>query len=93
MPLFLVETSLIATPEVFDGACERARRTAAADDRVEYVRTTFLPGGTAVLHLFDAPSQHALEVAGRRSGLRFERIVETDAETNADTHPEQRRPA
>lgn len=75
VPLFLVETSLAAIPEAFDGACASARRIAAADERVSYVRTTFLPGSAAVLHLFDAPSAASLDVAGREAGLQFERIV------------------
>ncbi len=90
VPLFLVETSLAAIPEAFDGACASARRIASADERLSYVRTTFLPGGTRVLHLFDAPSEDALDAAGRRAGMRFERIVAAVADTTHD--PEQRRP-
>jgi hypothetical protein len=48
------------------------------------VRTTFLPGGSAVLHLFDAPSEDALDAAGRRAGLHVQRIVETVSETPTD---------
>jgi hypothetical protein len=84
VPLFLVESSVAATPEAFESACERARRTAAADERVSYLRTTFLPGGSAVLHLFDAPSEDALDAAGRRAGLHVQRIVETVSETPTD---------
>ena len=43
---------------------------------MRYVDTTYLPGDETVLHLFDAPSVEALDEAGRRAGLQFERIVQ-----------------
>lgn len=76
MPLFLVESAVAATPEAFDGACDRARCAAASAGDVAYLRTTFLPGGRAVLHLFEAPSADALDLAGKRAGLQCEQIVE-----------------
>jgi hypothetical protein len=75
MPRFLVESYVAASPEAFDDACERARRTAENTSAVRYVDTTYLPGDETVLHLFDAPSAEALDEAGRRAGLQFERIV------------------
>jgi hypothetical protein len=88
MPRFLVE-SHVAAPGAFEETCEQARRAADAGDEICYVRTTFLPGGETVLHLFDAPSSGALDEAGRLVGLRFDRIVETlddDREENDDDH-------
>jgi len=76
VPRFLVESYLAASPAAFDDACERARLTAKAARGVRYVDTTYVPGDETVLHLFDAPSVEALDEAGRRSGLQFERIVQ-----------------
>ena len=75
MPRFLVESYVAASSDAFDDACERARLTAKAAG-VHYVDTTYLPGDETVLHLFDAPSAEALDEAGRRAGLQFERIVQ-----------------
>jgi hypothetical protein len=76
VPRFLVESYLAASPDAFDDACERARSTAREGRGVRYVDTTYVPGDETVLHLFDAPSLEALDEAGRRSGLQFERIVQ-----------------
>ena len=76
MPRFLVESYVAASATAFDNACERARLTAELAVGVGYVHTTFLPGDEIVLHLFDAPSVEALDEAGRRAGLDFDRIVE-----------------
>ena len=75
MPRFLVESYVARSPDAFEDACERARRTAENATAVRYVETTYLPGDETVLHLFDAPSVGALEKAGRHVGLEFERIV------------------
>ena len=75
MPRFLVESYVAASPEAFDDACERARRTAKSVSDIRYVDTTYLPGDETVLHLFDAPTVAALDEAGRRAGLEFVRIV------------------
>ena len=76
MPRFLVESYLVKTDSAFDNACALARRTAEAGQGIRYVETTYLPGDETVMHLFDAPSMRALGAAGRRAGLRFERIVQ-----------------
>jgi hypothetical protein len=73
VPRFLVESHLGTTS--FDAACERARITERAGRGVRYVETTYHPGDETVLHVFDAPSEAALDEAGRRAGLQFERIV------------------
>ena len=75
MPRFLVESYVAASSAAFDDACELARLTAKNSTGVHYVDTTYLPGDETVLHLFDAPSAAALDEAGRRAGLQFERIV------------------
>jgi hypothetical protein len=86
MPSYLVE-SYGAGPAALQDARERARRAAALGDDVRYVRTTFLPGDETVLHLFEAPSLEALDDAGRRAALPFERIVEA-VEGSAEIHEE-----
>lgn len=48
----------------------------------------FLPGDEIVLHAFEAPSPEALDEAGRRASLPFERIVEA-VEGSADTREEE----
>lgn len=76
MPRFLVESYVADSSAAFDDARERARLTAEQGADVSYVESTYVPGDQTVLHLFDAPSARALEEAGQRAGLQFERIVE-----------------
>jgi uncharacterized protein DUF4242 len=76
VPSYLVESYLADTAQGVDDARARARRTAELGIGVRYVRTTFLPGDETILHLFEAPSAAALDEAGRRAALPFERIVE-----------------
>ncbi len=83
MPRFLVESYVAGSPAAFDHARERARLTAERGTDVRYVESTYVPGDETVMHLFDAPSVAALEEAGRRAGLEFERIVEAFNERSA----------
>jgi hypothetical protein len=89
MPRFLVESYVADSSAAFDDACELARLTAEGATNVHYVDTTYLPGDETVLHLFDAPSGDALEEAGRRAGLQFERIVQAvnDSAQRRKEHP------
>lgn len=89
MPSYLVESYLAATPAAVDDARERARRSAELGVGVRYLRTTFLPGDETILHLFEAPSMEALDEAGRRAALQFERIVEA-VEGYAEPRKEER---
>ncbi len=75
MPRFLVESYVAESSAAFDDARARARLTAEHGGDVHYVESTYVPGDETVMHLFDAPSVAALEEAGRRAGLHFERIV------------------
>jgi hypothetical protein len=84
VPRFLVESYVAESPAAFDDACARARLTAEKARGVRYVDTTYLPGDETVLHLFDAPSAEALDKAGRRAGLQFERIVQAVSGSAAD---------
>jgi hypothetical protein len=90
VPRFLVESYGAASSAAFDDACELARLTAQGARGVRYVDTTYLPGDETVLHLFDAPSAEALDRAGRRAGLQFERIVSAVSDS-ADRRKENRR--
>jgi hypothetical protein len=90
VPRFLVESYVAASRDAFGDACERARLTAQAARGVRYVDTTYLPGDETVMHLFDAPSAKALEDAGRRAGLQFERIVQAVSDS-ADRRKENTR--
>ena len=76
MPSYLIESYLADSLAAVDDARERARRTEELGADVRYLRTTFLPGDETILHLFEAPSAEALDEAGRRAALPFERIVE-----------------
>jgi len=90
VPSYLVESYLADTTDGVDDARARARRTAELGFGVRYVRTTFLPGDETILHLFEAPSAAALDEAGRRAALPFERIVEA-VEGAAETPQGERR--
>jgi hypothetical protein len=88
VPRFLVESYAADSAVAVDDARRRARRTAELAAGVDYVHTTFVPGDETVLHLFDAPSLGALDDAGRRAGLEFDRIVEVVDDWQTD----ERRP-
>lgn len=75
MPRYLVESYAADSSFSHAEACARAQRLAAIGG-FRHVRTTFLPSDEVVLHLFDAPSIAALQRAGRRAELTYDRIVE-----------------
>lgn len=85
MPSYVVESYLADSPNAVDHARERAKRVADFGAGVRYLRTTFLPGDEVVLHVFEAPSLAALDEAGRRAALPFERIVEAVEGSCGDT--------
>jgi hypothetical protein len=76
VPRYLVESYLAHSPRAVDEARARARRAAELGTGLTYLRTTFLPGDETALHVFEAPSIEALDAAGRRAALQYERIVE-----------------
>lgn len=84
MPSFVVESYARDSPAVLADARGRARRTAELGGGIRYLRSTFLPADETVLHLFEAPSLDALDRAGRRAELPFERIVEAVEETEEE---------
>ena len=89
MPRYLIEGYAASTELALTDARARARRAAELGAGIRYVRTTFLPEDEVVLHLFEAPSMEALDEAGQRAALPFERIVEA-VEGAADTREEER---
>lgn len=76
MPSYLIEAYGAGSESQLRDARDRARHVAEVGVGIRYVRTTFLPGDEVVFHLFEAPSLEALDEAGRRAALRYERIVE-----------------
>jgi Protein of unknown function (DUF4242) len=85
MPNYLVESYAADSDTALAEARARARRTAELGTGVRYVRTTFLPDDETILHVFEAPSAEALDEAGRRAALPFERIVEAVDSTASET--------
>ena len=88
MPSYLVESYAGGSESSLSEARERARMTAELGDGVRYLRTTFLPGDETIFHLFEAPSAAALDEAGRRAALPYERIVEA-VEGSAEPRKEE----
>ena len=89
VPSYLVEAYAASTELALTDARARARRAAELGSGIRYVRPTFVPGDEIVLHLFEAPSAAALDEAGRRVALPFERIVEA-VEGSAEPRKEER---
>ena len=85
MKSYLVESYVARSPTALEDSRERARKTAEFGAAVLYVRSTYLPADELALHLFEAPSIEALEEAGRRAALDFERIVEAVDSTANET--------
>jgi Protein of unknown function (DUF4242) len=76
MARFVVEAYLADTPAALEQASRSARRMAASDRGIQYVRTTFLPGDESVLHVFEAPSTAVLIAAADEVALPVDRIAE-----------------
>lgn len=89
MPSYIIEAFAAGSEPELDDARVRARRAAELGHGIRYVRTTFVPGDEVVFHLFEAPSLEALDEAGRRAALEFERIVEA-VERSAQSTKEER---
>ena len=43
---------------------------------MRYVRSIVVPGDETCFHVFEAPSQEAVEEVGRRAELPFDRVTE-----------------
>jgi hypothetical protein len=76
VPSYLVESYVSGLDAALEEAHAGARRTAALAAGIRHVRTTFVPEDETILHLFEAPSLEALDRAGRRASLSYQRIVE-----------------
>lgn len=81
MSEFLVEVYLsksmaaMATPRAED-VSRAADQLSREGTQVELLQLVFVPEEETCFYLFRAQSSHAVEEAGRRCGLRFERLVE-----------------
>jgi hypothetical protein len=66
-------------------AGERARSAAEALTRegtaVRWVRSVYAPEYETGLLVFEAPTPHAVDQAGRRAGLTYSRIVEQEGDS------------
>ena len=79
MPRYLVELYLSgrdAAAELEARARVAAEALANEGERVQYVRTVFLPTDETCFQVYDAVSAGAVEEASRRAGISFDRIVE-----------------
>lgn len=76
MKSYLVESYVARSPAALVASREQARELAELGVDIRYVRSMYLPADEVAFHLFEAPSAAALEEAGRRAALEFERIVE-----------------
>jgi hypothetical protein len=86
MPRYLLEAYVADSHAAQGEVVDRARQAAALGPGIRHIRTTYLPDDQVVLHVFEAPSAGALQRAGTRAGLRYERLVEAyeaDAERAA----------
>jgi hypothetical protein len=66
-------TELAAAGERARNAAEQLTREGTA---VRWVRSVYLPEEDTCLLVFEAPTPEAVDVAGRRAGLTYDRIVE-----------------
>jgi hypothetical protein len=66
--------------ERLGAAAERARAAAEELTRegtaVRWVRSVYLPEEDTCLLVFEAPTPQAVDQAGRRAGLTYDRIIE-----------------
>lgn len=76
MPRYLLEAYVGDSATMRAEVVDRAKRVAVLGSEVRHVRTTFVPDDQLVQHVFEAPSSGALQRAGERAGLRYERLVE-----------------
>ena len=76
MPRYLVEAFAARSRSGEAEVRKQAQRVDGLVAGVRHLRTTLLPADEVALHMFEAPSIDALERAGRRAGLQYERIVE-----------------
>jgi muconolactone delta-isomerase len=80
MPVFMVERDLPGiTPEQLAAAQKRAiqigKELTAEGRQVRYIRSTFVPGESKCMCLFEAPSPENVREANERAQIPFTRIV------------------
>ena len=89
MPRYLVEGYVADSPRAHAEVRAQAGRAARLAEGVRHLRTTFLPADEVALHVFEAPSADAVERAGKRAGLRYERIVEAFEHSQESNLPKE----
>lgn len=83
MPVFMVERDLPGiTPEELAAAQKRAiqigKELTAQGRQVRYIRSTFVPGESKCMCLFEASSPDNVREANERAQIPFTRIVEAE---------------
>ena len=83
MPVFMVERDLPGiTPEELAAAQKRAiqmgKELTAQGRQVRYIRSTFVPGESKCMCLFEAPGPENVREANERAQIPFTRIVEAE---------------
>lgn len=78
---YIVELQLAAGDATDVAAAGERARTAAEQlsregTAVRWIRSVYVPEEDTCLLVFEAPTQEAVDRAGRRAGLTYERIVE-----------------
>ncbi|HWC97403.1 MAG TPA: DUF4242 domain-containing protein [Candidatus Sulfopaludibacter sp.] len=89
MPVFMVERNLPGiTLEELASAQKRAiqmgKELTAEGRQVRYIRSTFVPGESKCMCLFEAPSPDNVREANERAQIPFTRIVEAEDLTPKD---------
>lgn len=81
MPVYMVERSLpgiemdqLAAAQT--AAIEMSEKFTAGGKKVRYIRTTFVPGESHCMCLFQAPDAETVEQVNEAAQLPFTRIVE-----------------
>lgn len=80
MPVFMVERDLpgISMEELADAqkkAIQAGRELTALGRQVRYIRSTFVPGDSKCICLFEAASSELVREANERGHIPFTRIV------------------
>lgn len=81
MPVYMADRDLpgITLEQLADAqrrAIETSQKFTQEGKPVRYIRSTFVPGESHVMCLFEAPSPRLVEDVNRTAGIPFVRVVE-----------------
>jgi hypothetical protein len=81
MAVYMVERDLpgVTLPQLADAqkaAIETSERMSRAGDDVRYIRSTWVPGDSRVMCLFESDSPDRVREVNESAGIPFTRIVE-----------------